>query len=178
MSEDEKLIADYLAGDEAALEKLIEKYRRMVYSLTWRMLGTAELAEEATQSVFVKLFKNIGKFKGKSSFKTWLYAIALNESRGYRRKLSREPAQAEEVDIPDLSSNPERDLSREEERDLLRGALARLSFKQRSVVTLRINDELPFAQIAEALGMSVNSAKVNYQHGFKRLQEILTGGEE
>ena len=55
MSEDEKLIADYLAGDETALEKLIEKYRRMVYSLTWRMLGTMELAEEVTQSVFVKL---------------------------------------------------------------------------------------------------------------------------
>ncbi len=171
---DDSLIAEYINGNEAAFEMLIDKYRTMVFSLLWRMLGSREAAEDGTQAVFVKVFKNIRKFKGNSSFKTWVYSIALNEGRSSLRKLKKAPIQHnDEIEIEDSSGTPENEILDSEEKALLFRAMRELSYKQRAVITMRLNEEVPFKEIAAALGITENAAKVNFQHGYKKLKTII-----
>lgn len=177
MSDDLILVEAFLKGDERSLETLIERHWKKVFNLCWRLLGNREDAEEATQQVFISVFRNIARFRGDSSFKTWLYTIALNECRMTGRKNSLNKISVEPADNLEDTSNPEKEFYNKEKNELLHKAMLDLPFKQRSVITLRINEELSFKEIADATQCSVNSAKVNFQHGINRLKEMM-GNEQ
>ncbi|MBN2135049.1 MAG: sigma-70 family RNA polymerase sigma factor [Acidobacteria bacterium] len=173
MNDDTLLIDKFLEGDDTAFEKLIEKYRRMIYGLSYRMLGSAEFAEDVTQQVFIKVFQNVSKFKRKSSFKTWIYAITMNECRATYRKLSKDTEASDDVLPADDRDTPEETYTLEESKKILKDAMGKLPFKQKAVVALRINEELSFKEISRTMGISVNAAKVNFQHGFNKLKEAI-----
>lgn len=179
MSDDQILAARIVEGDSNALTMLIEENWRKVFNFCWRMLGNREDAEEAVQQTFIAVFRNIKKFRGESSLKTWLFSIALNECRMSKRRRNPNVSIAVLEGAAAEDGNPEDEASGREHATLLRTALARLPLKQRAVITLRINEELSFREIADALGCSENSAKVNFQHGINRLKkEIGYGGHE
>ncbi|MCX6790638.1 MAG: sigma-70 family RNA polymerase sigma factor, partial [Candidatus Gribaldobacteria bacterium] len=83
---DEKLVKLYLGGDEKALEFLVSRYLRIIYTYVFRNIGDAKAAEDVTQEVFVKVWKNLKKFKTEKSFKTWIFTIAKNTSIDFLRK--------------------------------------------------------------------------------------------
>ena len=176
MSDDLILVEAFLKGESSSLETLIERHWKKVFYLCWRLLGNRDDAEEATQRVFISVFRNISKFRGDSSFKTWLYSITLNECRMCGRKTVLERVPIESTDNLEGTNNPESELYSKERVELLRKAILNLPFKQRAVITLRINEELAFKDIADALQCSVNSAKVNFQHGISRLKEMMGNG--
>jgi len=177
LSDDLRLIEEFRRGDSDSLETLIEGHWKKVFNFCWRLLGNREDAEEATQQTFIAAFRNMKKFRGDSSFKTWLFSIALNECRMSRRK--NHPAAALSASANDIedTENPEDEFYDKERAALIRKALGRLPMRQRAVITLRINEELTFREIASALQCSVNSAKVNFQHGINRLKEMMRTGE-
>jgi RNA polymerase sigma-70 factor (ECF subfamily) len=162
-------------GRTDALEKLVERYNSMVFSICYRLLNSKDESHDATQQVFLNVLRGVAKFRGNSSFKTWLYSIALNEcrSRLKRKKIFEEIDVL--LDIKSIDPLQERTLETRRRKEALRASLKSLPFKQRAAVTLRINDEMPFSEIARSLGCSVNSAKVNFQHGMNRLKEIIAG---
>ena len=86
MKEDISLIAEYLKGDEEAIEELVRRYQKMIYVFTYKMVNDMEEAKDITQNTFIKAIKGIKGFKGKASFKTWLYRIALNTSLNHIRE--------------------------------------------------------------------------------------------
>ncbi len=86
MDSDQKLIANYLAGDEKSLEILINRYLRPIYSFVYRHVGNGEVAEDITQEVFVKVWRNLKKFDQNKSFKTWIFTIAKNTSFDFFKK--------------------------------------------------------------------------------------------
>jgi RNA polymerase sigma-70 factor (ECF subfamily) len=173
LDEDTKLVNEFLSGNDTAFDLIISKYSKMIFRLCWRFTGNRETAEDLTQTVFMKVFRHLKSFKKESSFKTWVYAIALNETRAYRRKNRYEFVEDEGLNLEAKSSDPESPFANKEEKKLLNEALEILPFKQKAVITLRINEELPFREIARALNISENSAKVNFQHGFNSLKEII-----
>ena len=75
MDSDQKLIADYLGGDEKALEILIYRYLKPIYSFVYRYVGNEQEAEDITQEIFVKAWRNLKKFNQNKSFKTWIFTI-------------------------------------------------------------------------------------------------------
>ncbi|MFA6919366.1 MAG: sigma-70 family RNA polymerase sigma factor, partial [Patescibacteria group bacterium] len=83
---DEQLVQQYLSGDEKSLEVLIQKYLKPIYNFVYRYVGDMANAEDLTQEVFVKVWKNIKKFDRKKSFKTWIFCIAKNTAFDYLRK--------------------------------------------------------------------------------------------
>lgn len=176
MSEDLTLVEAFLKGESSSLETLIEKHWKKVFNLCWRLLGNREDAEEATQRVFISVFRNISKFRGECSFKTWLYTVTLNECRISSRKAGIKKAPEESVESLEDKNNPEIEFYSKERKELLRKALLELPFKQRAVIAMRINEELAFKDIAGALQCSVNSAKVNFQHGISRLKKMMESG--
>jgi RNA polymerase sigma-70 factor (ECF subfamily) len=168
--DDAPLVARALAGDERAFETLVERHQRAVFGVAQRVLRDRDAADEATQRAFVRAFERLRSFRGEASFGTWLHRIVMNECRNILR------AQRRHVD---LDAVPEArlatvDPSRDPRLAARLGALvAELPPRQRSVLSLRVFSDLPFAEIARAEGITENSAKVSFHHAVRRLQRWL-----
>jgi RNA polymerase sigma-70 factor (ECF subfamily) len=175
VNDDQSLIRAYRNGDVGAFDEIIEKYNRMVFGICWRMLGSVDESEDVTQQVFINVFQKADKFKGKSSFKTWLYSVAINECRNHRRKLKNINFIEVNKNMASDIQNVEDDLKKKQQKELIREEIEKLPFKQRAVINLRINEELTFKEIASILKCSVNSAKVNFQHGLKKIKGVIKG---
>lgn len=171
---DLQIIEQVLAGDTDAFDSLVLKYQRQIGAVVVRMTGYHGDVADTIQKIFVKAFTKLPTFKQRSTFKTWLYAIAINTCRNDLRRIVK-ARREEELDARDFSVKPdvEQDILEEQRRGKLRSALKELPPKQMETVTLRIHQELSFKEIAEVLDTSENTAKVNFHHGMKRLSELV-----
>jgi RNA polymerase sigma-70 factor (ECF subfamily) len=173
MDEDLGLIKRATAGDREAFDELVVKYQKPLYSLIYRMVSNHEDAADLLQKAFIKAFRGLSSFERRSSFKTWLYQIAINLAKNVYRDRSR----ADYVPIDDviIRKNPRtiEMLIAKENRLLLRQALAGLPEKQRLTLLLRIQEDRKFEEIAAIMKCSIGTAKANYHHAVQKLKNIL-----
>jgi len=80
---DEVLVDRFLSGDEASFNQLLRRWEKPVYNLVLRLLGDVEEAKDVCQEVFLKVYQNLGRFKKRAKFSSWLYQIAINQSRSH-----------------------------------------------------------------------------------------------
>ncbi len=176
MDDDLDLIKRTVAGDREAFDELVRRHQRQLYAMLFRMVGNQEDAADLMQRAFVKAFTGLGSFERRSSFKTWLYRIAINLAKNTYR----DRARAEYVSIDDvvLSRNPRTldALIVQENRSLVRKALAGLPEKQRTTLILRIQGEKKFEEIADLMQCSVGTAKANYHHAVQKLKALMERG--
>jgi RNA polymerase sigma-70 factor (ECF subfamily) len=178
MDEDRDLINRALAGEREAFDELVVKYQKPLYSMLYRMVSNQEDAADLLQNAFVKAFTGLGSFEGRSSFKTWLYQIAINLAKNVYRDRSRaEYVQIENVVIRRDPRTLET-LIVKENRMLLRQALSGLPEKQRLTLLLRIQEDKKFEEIAGIMKCSVGTAKANYHHAVQKLKGIMGGKEK
>lgn len=177
MEEDIQLLDRYASGDREAFDELVRKHQKPLYSMLYRMVSNAEDAADLVQKTFVKAFTGIDGFERRSSFRTWLYQIAINLAKNLYRDRSR----VQQVPIDDvvLSRNPGtvESLIRKETRNRLRISVAELPEKQRLTVMLRIQEQKTFEEIAVILCCSTGTAKANYHHGVQKLKSMMAGKE-
>lgn len=187
---DEKLISQYLNGDEKSLEILVGLYLKPIYSFIYRYVGSAPDAEDITQEVFLRMWRNIKIFDRQKSFKTWIFSIAKNASIDFLRKsrfISGEkktlPLSVFEDDeggnaivdtLADPAPLPSEILKHEDLANLLASAMGKLSPKYRMVLFLHYNDHFNFREIAEALGESLNTVKSRHRRALIILKKFLT----
>ena len=174
---DAALIERYRAGDRSAFDELVRRYQRPLYYLCLRYVRVEADAKDLAQRTLVKAYSALAGFRAASSFRTWLYRIAINFCLNHLRDRKREemrPELGESLIAP--PSGGDRALIERERGARLRDAIAELPPKQRMVLELRVYDELPFREVAELAGCSENSAKVNFHHAVKRLRAIMSGG--
>lgn len=175
-SPDSELVRLAIEGDREALDELCARHITSVYRVCRSVLGDDAEAADATQECFVKAVRALPRFRGDSSFRTWLLTIAGNEAKGVFRKRKRRAEQALESAGPLVSDQPEAgdvtELKQEAER--VRVMVAKLPDKQRLAVTLRIDEGLSFREIGEIIGSTEGAARVNYHHGIRRLREMMT----
>ncbi len=143
----------------------------------YRLCRDESLSEELTQETFFQAFKSFSKYRGESELFTWLASIAKYTFFSYIRKNKQA---GESVDIELLADNlldtendPEETIQQHETVDAIRRAISNMPEKYRDVVVLRLYAELPFAQVAEVLHISENSAKVIFHRAKKLLSEEL-----
>lgn len=171
-------------GDTAAFNKLVNLYHSRIYTLTYQMTSNREDAEDLTQEIFVKAFEALPRFKGRSSFYTWLYRIGINKTINYRKKRNRNrplslDAMEQEVkqdeSYHDLSSkdSPLRNLSLSELQLKLNEAMQRLSEKQRTVVVMHDMQGMPHDEIAKVVGVSVGTIRSRLFYARRQLQADL-----
>jgi RNA polymerase sigma-70 factor, ECF subfamily len=173
---DAALIERYRAGDRGAFDELVRRYQRPLYALALRYVRVEADAKDLAQRTFVKVFGALPSFRADSSFRTWIYRIAINLSLNHLRDRRREEVRAELDDaVAAPAPGSERRLLDLERGERLRDAIAELPPKQRLVLELRVYDELPFREVAELAGCSENAAKVNFHHAVKRLRALLRG---
>lgn len=163
------------AGDAAAREQLVRSYLADVYAVTLRMLGDADLAQDAAQDAMVSAVTALNRFRGDASFRTWLLRIAVNAARTIGRRRSRRREVSLDVvaeHAADGADAYERIATQEEATRAL-SMLERLPEKQRMTVSLRIQQGLSYGEIGRVLDCTEGAARVNYHLGIKRLRELM-----
>jgi RNA polymerase sigma-70 factor (ECF subfamily) len=164
------LITRCAAGDEAACADLVSEHQRMVFHLALHLLGDHDEALDLSQEVFLNVFRTIGRFRGQSALRTWIYRIVINQARNrqrwWRRRHRAEQVSLEERlenngDLPPASdlAQPDRMFGRKELASRISDALATLPFEQRTAIVLREVDGLSYEEIAFSLGVAVGTVK-------------------
>ncbi len=177
MDEDIELIQRYEAGEREAFDELVRKYQKQLYFMLYRMVGDHDDASDILQKAFVRAFTGLSGFERRSSFKTWLYQIAINLAKNlYRERLSR--AGHVSLDTVIIRKKPKAldTLIEKEKRALLRQSLGSLPEKQRHTLMLRIQDNKKFEEIADIMECSIGTAKANYHHAVQKLKAMLGEG--
>ncbi len=182
--EDLVIVRKIQDGDVDAFDALILKYRERVYSVIYNLTSNREDASDLTQETFIKAFQSINRFKGKSSFFTWLYRIALNTSLTYlrRNKLRRFFSFEKMVDedhtegfIENMTADSDSDKAAlmSELQEKLNDAFQKLSVKHRTVITLFEIDGLSHKEVAEIVGASVGTVRSRLHYAKQFLQGEL-----
>ena len=176
--DDREAVAASQRGERRAFDVLVEKYQRDIYRLCYRYVNDHQDANDMAQEVFVKAYRALGRFRGDSSFSTWLYRIAVNTCLNFRA--SRRPPAVELPDaLPDRAPGALESLERDERSRLVREAVSRLPEKQRATLILKVYHELTHEEVATILGSSVGTVKANVFHALGNLRKMLaseTGG--
>ncbi len=181
---DEQLVTNYLKGDEKALEVLIKRYLKPIYSFTFRFVGNPQEAEDITQEAFVKAWRKLKKFNsGRGNFKTWIFTIAKNTCLDWQKKKRAVPFSVLDNEdkgfsftevIKDSASLPNELLEKQDVTITLNKAIKSLSPRYRMVLFLRYNEHFTFREIGEVLEESINTVKSRHRRGIVLLKKLLT----
>ena len=159
---DLKLIAAISRGDQEAFETLVKRYQAPLLNFIARYIGDRSMAEDITQEVFLRIYRAAPRFEAKTKVSTWVFLIAYNQAmteigrRKRRQNLWQAIRQNSEEGVERVSSHHTSGYELQEE---LASALGRLPENQRAALLLRVNEELSYREIAEVLGMSVQSVE-------------------
>jgi RNA polymerase sigma-70 factor (ECF subfamily) len=163
------LVRDCQRGDRQAMERLYLRYRRRVYSLVAR-IGGAAVADELSQEVFLKIYKNISKFRGDSQLGTWIYRLTVNATLTYVTRRPRDLALEDQPLEPPAAPGPETDPAL---RARIERALAALPAGYRAVLVLHDVEGQSHEEIAEVLGCRVGTSKSQLHKARARMRELL-----
>jgi len=172
-------------GDVEAYDELMRRHQSKIYGLIYNMTGNREDAEDLLQDVFVKGFKVISRFKGKSSFYTWIYRIAINRTINFvKRRKARATASLHDLDQQVESDplyveltgreSPARDVGLAELQEKLNEALQSLSEKHRTVVILHDIQGIPHEEIGKMVGCSSGTIRSRLFYARQLLQSKLS----
>jgi RNA polymerase sigma-70 factor (ECF subfamily) len=173
MDQDNELIDRYAAGDREAFNELVQKHQKPLYALVYRMVSNHEDAADILQKTFVKAFTGLSGFERRSSFRTWLYQIAINLAKNIYR--DRAKVQHVSLDAVVIRKDPRTldALIRKQHHHLLLQAVGSLPEKQRMTLTLRVQNGLKFEEIATIMRCSLGTAKANYHHAVQKMKAML-----
>jgi len=151
-------------GDVEAFRRLVKDHSALVYRVALRVLGAPD-AQDASQEVWVRVWRNIGRFRGESAFSTWLYRITVNTCLSVQRKELRRDEREHAEEIPYLpepsgdETDPEAAALNAERRAEIESALGRVRAEHRAALVLRHMEGLSYAEIAEILDVPDGTAK-------------------
>lgn len=172
MKSDQELIQDVRCGMKTSFEELVRRHEKFLMKVTVRLTRNLDAAEDVVQESFLKAYRRIHLFEGRSSFRSWLYQIALNTARNRFRKNDREAIGTDDLDVA-VEGEAERHLMAMDVKGLLRREIERLPERQRTALSLRVFEDLSFKEIAEIMGCPYDTAKANYRHALLKLKSRL-----
>lgn len=175
-------------GDRDAFGELMERYQRKIFGLCYGMVRNKDDAMDLVQETFVKVYKNLGRFEGQSSFYTWTYRIATNCCIDFLRKAKRnrtvdydDAIARDEDDAVDggmllpsrLGVNPSKVYGRRELMEKIEEALQSLSENHRQAILLREVEGLSYQEMAEVMEISIGTVMSRLHHARKNMQKYL-----
>lgn len=183
-SEDMLWVQKVQAGEVIVFDKLVKKYRERLYSVVYNLTSNREDTADLTQEVFIKAFRSINKFKGKSSFFTWIYRIAVNTTISHLKKnklrhffsfetIQEEGASTEVLDVLCSKITSEKSLFLKELQERLNEALQSLSIPHRTVIVLYEVEGLSHHEIAQVMKSSEGTVRSRLHYAKQQLQVLL-----
>jgi RNA polymerase sigma-70 factor (ECF subfamily) len=186
------LVEQCRRGDPHAFARLVALHEGMVFNLAARLLGETEEARDVAQEVFLQVFRTLGRFEGRSTLKTWIYRIVVNQCRNRQRWWRRRRKErscpidaltpADEARLAEAGTRmeaPDERLERRERARAVQSALAQISFEHRAVLLLREVEGLSCEEIAGTLSLPEGTVKSRLSRAREALRRALPdGGEE
>ncbi len=167
------------AGDKNAFRVLVERYQRPLYTVLMRYVTQQEDALDLAQRAFVRAYEQLSKLDKPDSFGAWLFRIGINMALNQRRSAaSRNTTPLDDVAEPSVAPEAESVLILKERRRALRDALPKLSPMQREVLLLKLDGDLSYRAIADAIGSSEGAVRVHFHNATKRLRDLLAQAEK
>jgi RNA polymerase sigma-70 factor (ECF subfamily) len=180
-------IEAFRGGDVKAFERLVIKYQDRIYNLAYRMVHRREEAEELSQEIFLKTYRQLAGFRGDSLFSTWLFQVAANHCKNRLKYLQRRKTQLHdsldapietedgqvERTIPDFSRVPEDEVARAQIQRLVSGQIATLPEDYRMVIVLRDIQGMSYEEIAQVLHTAEGTVKSRLHRARMELKERL-----
>jgi len=173
-------------GDAQAFGRLFSLHEAMVFNLSLRLLGDSEEARDVSQEVFLQVYRRLGSFQGRSSLKTWIFRIVVNQCRNrqrwWRRRRKERCFSVEELSAAEEAQycasrgeaeDPFERLERRECVDHVQKALLQLSFEHRVILTLREMEGLPCEEIAGTLSLPQGTVKSRLARARESLRRAL-----
>ncbi|MCZ6674349.1 MAG: sigma-70 family RNA polymerase sigma factor [Verrucomicrobia bacterium] len=178
------LVQRVQAGEVAAFDELVIKYRERIYSVVYNLTSNKEDSFDLSQEAFIKAFQSIARFRGKSSFFTWLYRIAVNTTLSFLKKnrhrrflsyenITEEASSSEVLDVLAAKTSTEKPTLIKELQHKLNEAMQTLSVKHRTVLVLFEIDNLSHQAIADIMNCSVGTVRSRLHYAKKQLQSEL-----
>ena len=176
--EETDLISRCQQGDQEALKGIFEKYQKKVYRIAYGVVRQREEALDIVQEVFIKLFRSIKNFKGRSQFYTYLYRMTMNTAIDHARKTGKQSMSSLDQEgsfqpSDEAEKGPERILLHKELEERVKRAMGQLPAEQRAALVYREVEGLSYQEMAEAMGCSIGTVMSRLHYGRKRMQELL-----
>src|SRR6195256_4677362 len=180
------LVTRCQAGDTKAFDELVTRYRTRVFGMIYNMVHSEQDAWDLAQDSFLKAWKSIKRFRGRSSFYTWIYRIVMNVTIDWLRKKQVKGAGVEFDDaiqlregnpasktLPKADPLPYERMERTEVRARIDYAITQLSPEHRAVILMKETEGMQYHEIAEALGCSIGTVMSRLFYARKKLQNLL-----
>src|SRR3954447_5627179 len=174
------------SGDAEAFDELVSRYRTRVFGMIYNMVHNEQDAWDLAQDSFLKAWKSIGRFRGQSSFYTWIYRIVTNVTIDWLRKKQVKGGCAEFNEelqmrgvhpaaktVPKAEPAPHERMEQREIRARIDAAIAQLSPEHRAVILMKETEDMQYNEIAEALGCSIGTVMSRLFYARKKLQNLL-----
>jgi RNA polymerase sigma-70 factor (ECF subfamily) len=177
------LISRCQKGDQDALKEIFDQYHQKVYRVAYGVVREREEALDIVQEVFIKLYRSIRNFKGKSKFYTYLYRMAMNTAIDHSRKMKKSPfLSLDEMEGFQPTEREEKDpdhtFLRKELKERIKGALEKLPIDQKKALIFREVEGLSYQEMAESMDCSVGTVMSRLHYARKRIRELLGSDED
>jgi len=171
---DEALLRQIVARDGLAIRVLFERHQVRIYRFVLRLVGNAEVAEDVTSGVFLDVWRQAGRFEGRSAVSTWLLAIARFKAlTALRRRTECELDDCAAEAIEDPSGNPQFAIEEKDRSAIIRKCLTGLSIQHREIIDLVYYQQKSTEEVAEIVGIPVNTVKTRMFYARKKLSALL-----
>lgn len=176
---DVELVERHRGGDDAAFSEVYERFGEMVYNVALRLSGHREEASDLTQEIFLRIYRHLGGFGGRSTLKTWIFRVAVNHCRDRlsRHQVATEPIDGgtydQRADFADPSRSPEELALAADDGRRVADSLDRLPHCFREAVVLRDIEGLSYEEIADVLGIRVGTVRSRIARGREQLRVLL-----
>ena len=185
---DNLLIEQCLKGQQSSFSELIDEYKNMVFSLSYKMTNNLQDAEDISQEVFIRVYKSLYNFNPNYKFSTWLYQLTLNICRDRFRKgkipsvsldspLNKDDQKDLRSIIPDNQNNPEDIIMGVEQTNFINDLITSLPLKYREVIILRHLKDLSYDEMSKILNISLGSVKTRLFRARELLKNKLKKNE-
>ena len=165
-----QLVRNATGGDPDAFEELVRRLQRRVYGFSYQHLRDVHEAHDLAQEIFVKLYRNLGRYDPERPFEPWFWKLAANTTINYRRKRVPLPAEARDEAIDDASGRPH--------DPALLEALAQLDPAYRLPILLHYYSDLSLEQVSQSLNLSIAAVKSRLHRARAQLRNSLAEAEE
>ncbi|MFA6254313.1 MAG: sigma-70 family RNA polymerase sigma factor [Candidatus Paceibacterota bacterium] len=175
-----------MTDNELTIEQVVDEYLKVIYRFAYRLVGNESDASDIAQEVMVKVWKNLDKYDPSQNFKPWLFKIARNTAIDWLRRRRQIPfSSLDRVDeeggekafadtVVDLELLPDEVFAQAEVQEKFKQALETIPLNERTIVTLHLEEDLTFNEIAEIVDRPLNTVKSAYRRSLVKLRSKLT----
>lgn len=174
---DLELVEEVKGGNRRAFSELVKRHQRSLLRMSLRFVKDIDIAEDVVQESFIKAFEKLHTFEGRSSFKSWLFQIAVNSARNKFRDVRYDTTDIENVHLA-VPAIAESTMVHHAVSALLQTEVDQLPYKQKTALVLRVYEDMSFKEIADIMECPYDTAKANYRHALLKLKEVFESKKE